>query len=370
MESSKEIIIYTIDQLPSDIIKIIHNQLDFIDQCNLRLVSAYFTMYEITNLLDNVPNVDRLTDAICQSYPMCTKLNATNNNKITNINHLVNLTELNTFNNDKITDFTHLINLRILYYGNDFEIFPIGHDDKIIDINHLKNLRILHCVGDCEIHNTSIVLLTNLTELNCTENPYITDINHLVNLKILYAKDYCEISNTGISTLTNLTELNCSGNKKITNINHLVNLKTLRAKNKCGIDNNGFKLLTNLTKLDSSDNRKILIGARYFNAFSETNDIIGKCSGQCPLQAASKMSSKITNNAKENGIEIDIDKPMIIRLKETTHLSFEKKYEFTCNRKKLHEPQQVTTYHKVTGEPKTTIYVYKNQIKRIKKIDK
>jgi hypothetical protein len=316
-------IIYTIDQLPADIIRSIHNQLNFIDQCNLRLVSTYFTMYQITNLLDNVPNVTNLTDAICQSYPMCTKLNAVNNNNITNVNHLVNLIELNINNNNKITDFSHLINLQILYCKGKCKMFMSSSDDdeKLINLNHLINLRILHCVGDCEIDNNSISRLTNLTELNCSKNEYITNINHLVNLKIL------------------------------------------RAEDKCGIDNNGFELLTNLTKLDSSGNKKILIGTRYFNAFSETGDIIGKCGGQTPMQAASQMYSKITNSAKANGTEIDIDKPIIVRLKETTYLSFEKKYDFTCIREKLDEPQQVTTVDKVTGEPKTIIYEYKLIIK-------
>lgn len=187
MGISMEHILYTIDLLPSDIIRSIHNELDFVSQCNLRLASTYFTLFPITNLFDNVPNISNITNTILKLYPMITKLNA--------------------FNNEKITDFTHLINLQILDCGNDFELFPIDHDDKIIDINHLKNLRILHCSGECEIHNSSIALLTNLTELYCTDNPYITDVNHLVNLKILHANNYCGITNTSISALTNLTEL-------------------------------------------------------------------------------------------------------------------------------------------------------------------
>lgn len=73
-------IIY-LDQLPSDIIHTVHNQLDFSSQSHLRLTSINFTKYPITNLLDNVPNKNNLTDNILKSYPYIIKLSAHNNEK-------------------------------------------------------------------------------------------------------------------------------------------------------------------------------------------------------------------------------------------------------------------------------------------------
>ena len=119
-----------------DIIYIIYNQLDFINQSNLRLVSKDFTKYPITNLFDNVPKKYKLTDIILKSYPFIIKLNAGNNKKITNVNHLI-------------------------------------------------NLQILNAEGGCGIDNRGLRSLTNLTELDASCNIKITDVKHLINLRIL-----------------------------------------------------------------------------------------------------------------------------------------------------------------------------------------
>lgn len=160
---------FIIDQLPSDIIKNIQNQLNFIDQCNLRLVSTYFTICPITNLFDDVPNVHKLSDEILKLYPFCIKLYAGNNANIT-------------------------------------------------DINHLIDLQILNAWGNCGIDDIGLRKLTNLTKLNAGDNERITNINHLAKLQILYAPDDCGIDDKGLCQLTNLIELHTWNNKKITNI--------------------------------------------------------------------------------------------------------------------------------------------------------
>lgn len=76
MGISMENILYTIDLLPSDITKSIHNELDFVSQCNFRLVSIYFTQRGI------IPE----------------RVNCSGNKKITDVNHLVNLKILHSKN--------------------------------------------------------------------------------------------------------------------------------------------------------------------------------------------------------------------------------------------------------------------------------
>jgi hypothetical protein len=166
------------DQLVSDIITIIHNQLNFPNQVHLRLVSKNFTKYPITNLFDGVPHVYKLSNHILKSYPFIIKLNAWDNKKIT-------------------------------------------------DVNHLKSLQILAANNNCGIDNQGISALTNLISLNVTGNKKITDINHLINLRILYARNCSGIADNGINLLTNLTKLDAMGNKKIVNTNHLVSLQIL-----------------------------------------------------------------------------------------------------------------------------------------------
>ena len=155
--------------LVPDIVYIIHDQLDFIGQHNLRLVSKNFTKYPITNLYDGVLYKYQysLTDKILKSYPFVIKLDVSYNNKITNINYLI-------------------------------------------------NLRILCADNNCGIDDDGLSRLTNLTELDADNNNKITNVNHLINLRILHAKDNCGIGDDGISRLTNLTKLNSDDNNKIT----------------------------------------------------------------------------------------------------------------------------------------------------------
>jgi hypothetical protein len=56
----------------------------------------------------------------------------------------------------------------------------VSDNKKITNITHLINLQILDISDNCGIDNNGILLLTNLTYLNNTK---ITNITHLINLK-------------------------------------------------------------------------------------------------------------------------------------------------------------------------------------------
>lgn len=270
-----------LNHLPSDIIKLVHNKLDFIHQRNLRLVSREFIKYPITNLLDNVPNVSKLTDEILKSYSSIVKLNAHYNDKIININCLLRLTTLDvsggfcTINVSLLTNLTKLNAKKFCWARNDRDSgkienteflklnnltnlteLNICYNQNITGIDHLINLKILN-IGGTTIKNNIITSLTNLTKLNINDNGTITNINNLINLKTLYAISSWGIDNNGISSLTNLTNLNVKNNKKITDVNCLTNLQILNIENICGIDNIGISLLTNLTILNTESNTKI-----------------------------------------------------------------------------------------------------------------
>lgn len=176
------------DQLVPDIIYIITNQLDFVGQKNFRTISTNYIKYPITNLSTNVPNREKITDSILKLYPYITKLNVTDNENVTNINHLIYLRKLNAsgacrINNSGIIDLTNLTKLNISY------------NEKITDIDHLINLQILHAGGKhCRISNASFSSLTNLTEVDAGENYNInvdyTDKNLELILMRNYASDY------------------------------------------------------------------------------------------------------------------------------------------------------------------------------------
>lgn len=241
--------------LPSDIIKIIHNQLDFFSQSNLRLASKYFVENPITNLSHdssrdrlkssgNSPSMNELfnlTNVILKLYPFVTKLNIAHNEDVTDISHLVNLQILNAsgyscgINNNSLLSLTNLTELNT------------HNNSKITDVNHLIKLRTLNAVYNSGISDNGIRLLTNLTELDVYDNSRIRNINHLINLRILNIGRDCGIEDDGIKSLTNLTELNITRNNKITNISHLINLQKL---NRCEINTRRIKHLTNITKLN------------------------------------------------------------------------------------------------------------------------
>jgi hypothetical protein len=191
-----------LDELVSDIICNIYNELDFTDQVNLKLVSNVFSTYPITNLFTNS---DNLTDDILKSYPHVIKLKISNDNRnVTDINHLLCLQKLYTGNNtnitnEKIISLTNLTELHIINYNH-------LNSNKITNINHLTNLRKLCLYGSDKINNNDIKSLIQLTALDINFTDKITDVNHLTNLRKLIATR-CNIDNNAIKSLTNLIEL-------------------------------------------------------------------------------------------------------------------------------------------------------------------
>jgi hypothetical protein len=117
-----------------------------------------------------------LDDTILLNYPFIKYLNACNNIKITNVNHLNNLIKLNPSGNFcGINDngIKHL-NLRKLNAS-----FSCGIDND--GIKNL-NLQILNASGElCKINNKGIQHL-NLIKLTVSNNPNITHINHITKL--------------------------------------------------------------------------------------------------------------------------------------------------------------------------------------------
>lgn len=195
-------------QLPSDIINNIYDQLNFKSKINLKFVTHFFAKYPITNLLD--APYKKLTNDILKLYPLCIKLN--------------------------------------IFWG-----------PNMPEISHLTNLQVLYA-NTCGIRNCELKVLTNLTQLDVSNNERIVNLNRLTNLKILRATNIwskCGVDSDGISALRNLTELDICGNKNITNLNHLVNLRTLDIGNGCRINYEGISTLTNLTKLSLRDDCRI-----------------------------------------------------------------------------------------------------------------
>lgn len=282
---------FTLDVLPSDIIRTIHIKLDFPSQVNLMCVSKNFKCYPVTNLIDNVPII--VTDNFLQLYSYMDRL-LIDETPIFNINYLLNLrilhiyddcnidndtiklltklTTLSVYVNSEITNVNCLTNLQTLYVGYCTEINYDSfksltnltelhiNNRKITTLNDLVHLRTLS-ISCCNIDESGIKLLTNLVELDISGNNMMANINHLINLQALYIKVYdmfpCRINNYGISGLTNLIHLNVNGNNNITDINNLINLRILYANGNSGIDNNGIASLTNLTSLYCTNNHKI-----------------------------------------------------------------------------------------------------------------
>lgn len=184
--------IISLDQIPSDIIRIIRDELNFKFQTNLRLVSKNFTQYPITDLAFGVLYT-KFTDNILKSYLSATKL--------------------------------------ILF------------DNNVTDINCLINLHTLYILNGYNISDSGIKSLTNLTYLYIVDCEKITDINHFINLQTLHITNRsidhkCGMDDNGIRFLTNLTSLDATNNIKISKISHFKNIHTLRAGGNCMINNN------------------------------------------------------------------------------------------------------------------------------------
>ena len=155
------------DRLPIDALQnCIFNRLDFLMQIRLRQVCKWFYRLEIHDMY----NIDskycrKLTDNILINHPSVRYLDASNNPKIT-------------------------------------------------DVNHMTKLQKLEADGNYGINNDGIKRV-NLIELDAYDNPKITDINHMTKLQKLNAGWDCGINDDGIKHV-NLIELEAFGNPKIT----------------------------------------------------------------------------------------------------------------------------------------------------------
>ena len=216
------------DRFPIDLLQYkVFDKLDFALQIRFRQVCKWFFRLEIHDFL-NIEGkyLEKLTDEILFHYPFIKYLDATNNSKIANVNHLTKLQVLNASRNCGISDngikYLNLIELKA--YNN----------HKITDINHLTQLQKLDASFDCGIDDDGIKYV-NLVELDACFNPKIIDVNHLTKLEKLNASGYCcGIGNNGTKYI-NLVELNICHNPKITDINHLTKLKILNASGyNCG----------------------------------------------------------------------------------------------------------------------------------------
>ena len=206
------------DSLIVDILRLIFDQLNFISQLELRLVSTYFmTNCPIRRFLNSTPNQWALTNDYLKSYPNLTELDV--NANMTDINHLTNLRRLSINRYCMIANdgFSQLTNLTELSVCNGY----------VLHINHMTSLRKLSIGSAFVITNDGLTNLTNLTELY-THNKAITDINHMAKLQILHTDptmskyECCGITNEGISKLTSLTKLYMRNTNNITDINHMI----------------------------------------------------------------------------------------------------------------------------------------------------
>lgn len=105
-----------------------------------------------------------------------------------------NLIELNASDSDKIKNVNHMTNLKILYANNNCGIIDDGISDLdliyiflvITEINHMKNLELLYVEDDYNTNNESI------SELNAYGNYKITNVNYMTNLRVSVAEDICK----------------------------------------------------------------------------------------------------------------------------------------------------------------------------------
>jgi hypothetical protein len=187
------------------------------------------------------------------------------NKRITNVNHMTKLEKLHAYLESGIGNagISELVNLTTLC---------ATWNEKITNINHLTNLQILNACEWSGIDDIGLSKLTNIITLDIRNNNKITNINHMINLTKLdvsnrvdayHDRTRCGIDTMGLIKLTNLIELDISNNDKITNINHMTNLRILRARGNCGIIN--IDKLVNLTELDITSSVKIINIAHLVN---------------------------------------------------------------------------------------------------------
>lgn len=168
---------------------------------------------------------------------------------ITNINNLINLTSLDIENiNIDSKGFSALTNLTELMYLNTPNTANLNSLTNLMSLNisnscvidecisSLTKLKILKANEKCVITNKCFNQFTNLEFLSIIDNTNMTDMNMLISLKTLIAHVSdgltSKITKHGLSKLTNLTNLDVSNNYSIRNVEHLISLRKL----------NGYKI--------------------------------------------------------------------------------------------------------------------------------
>ena len=102
---------------------------------------------------------------------------------------------------------------------------------------------------------------------------------------------------------------------------------------------------------------------RYFKLMDPaTGKYSGRYIGSTPMQATSKAFTKIITQYQPPSV---VPENVTIVLKESTRGSNGEIYTFSASRKKLCEPEKVTTTDKDTGETRTITYEYMNCIEKI-----
>ena len=125
----------------------VFDKLDFALQIRFRQVCKWFFRLEIHDFLNiDKKYVNRFSNKILMHYPSIKYLNASYNSGIDDngIKHL-NLIELNAYNNRKITDVNHLTKLQTLDAS-----YRCGIDDKGI-----KDLNLVELITTCNYKITT-----------------------------------------------------------------------------------------------------------------------------------------------------------------------------------------------------------------------
>jgi hypothetical protein len=201
---------------------LIFDYLDFIEKIRYRRICKKFKLLRITDFHDiDTKYLTKMNDDILKQHKYITKLYASGNAHITDVNNLVNLKKLSAsgFNN------------------NDSGI---------------------HSLPICGLSNKGIHNI-NLEVLDASDNKGITKIKHMTNLTKLWINGECGVCQEEINNL-NPEELNANNNKNIIKISHMTNLRRLYASRDCGICEEEIKDLK-LEYVSSYLNNKIKIHA-------------------------------------------------------------------------------------------------------------
>lgn len=221
--------------IPLEIWQIILNSIDFLSQIRLRQVSKQLYLLSIHNFY-TIPNKYQqlLTNKILLQHPNIKYLDASNNPKITNINHLPLLQRLRASNKVTFTISSELCGIsdNSMKQCVNLKFLDASDNPKITNVNHCTKLIALMACDNCGITDYGMSECVNLKSLYSSNNKRITNVNHCTQLQRLYARWHSGISDLGIKDCVDLQVLWIYNNKKITDIRHLVKLQLLATYNR------------------------------------------------------------------------------------------------------------------------------------------